>query len=456
MNRPIISYVLPTRDRPKRLAETLGGLRRFLAAPTPSPRHAPATAATGAHSDRPCGAEVIVVDNASRSPASESIRELLGPASELVPGVPVRCVRLERNAGAAARNLAVQASDPSSAWIVMLDDDSYPVGPGGDALAASLMARDPDVAAVMADIHLPRAHRREAGGLPEVFIGCGVAIRRSAFLQAGGYDAAFGYYAEEYDLAARLLIAGHRVQFDAAWRVDHQKDDRHRDMNLICERLVRNNGWVMQRYAPEAHRRDELRTIRRRYRAIAGKEHGLAGFSRGLTELRGTRRAQPRTPMARPLWDRFTGLAHARAALQTAWSNHPFSTAAIIHAGKNVQVIRAALAELGVREFDASTGNLDRADALVIGTMSPGPMLDALDAFDAPDTLHAGRPAIPARLGGSADVFNSAGTRAAAYALLGIDASNAPMAFNERRARSGQRVIAPWSPASREPHAAAA
>lgn len=355
----MISYVLPTRDRPERLIETLRGLDRL-----------------GDHRAAD-GAEVIVVDNASDRPAASIVKSVVGCAGELKSGVLVRIVRLRENRGAAARNEGVKVSDPASEWIVMLDDDSWPVT--SVDFAARLRSRSSDVAAVMADIHLPRKKCREAGGLPEVFIGCGVAIRRAAFLRAGGYDPAFGYYAEEYDLAARLLLAGHRVEFDRAWRIDHQKDDRHRDMDLICERLVRNNGWVMQRYAPDAVRRAELRETRRRYRRIAEKENALAGYTRGLVELRRTVRAQQRAPMPREIWERFTGLAHARAALQQAWRARRFTTAAIVDDGKNAGVIRAALAELGVREVASGA---DRAEALVIGTMSPGPMLDAVEKWN--------------------------------------------------------------------------
>lgn len=343
----MISYIIPTRDRAERLAETLRGLAGL-------PSHE---------------AEVIIIDNAS------SARPAV--PRQLSNGLAARLVALEENLGAAARNVGARESDPASEWLIMLDDDSCPVD---GRFIERLRGRDQAVAAVMADIHLPRKGCREAGGLPEVFIGCGVAIRRAAFLAAGGYDAAFGYYAEEYDLAARFIAAGQRIEFDRAWRIDHQKDDRHRDMNLILARLVRNNGWVMQRWAPDpATRRAELRHLRRRYRAIAEKEQAISGFGRGLIELRRTLRAQVKTPLTREQWERFTGLAHARVALQAQWRARPFRTAALIDEGKNSVVIRAALAQLGVREVSDHR----EAETLVIGTMSPGPMLDAVERWRA-------------------------------------------------------------------------
>lgn len=378
----MISYVIPTRDRAERLWETLcaiGGLREH-------------------------DGEVIVIDNASR--------ERVSVPRELANGLPVRLLRMEENIGAAARNWGVQLADPRSEWVVMLDDDSHPVG---DGLFAAMEDVPADVAAVMADIFIPSATgaaacaetgatacpkgqavpvrplrcetresrlalrdkpchqmRRESGGLPEVFIGCGVAIRRRALLEAGGYDASFGYYAEEYDLSAKLLMRGWRVAFDPRFVVHHHKVLDGRDMDMILRRLVRNNGWVLQRYAPDSERRELLRDMRRRYRAIAEKEGALAGYARGLDELRRTIADQHRAPLPQRIFDRFTGLTAARHAIQAALAEAPFAAAAIVAPGKNEWCVRQALHEAGVDVTDES-----RADAIVIGTMSPGPAIDA-------------------------------------------------------------------------------
>lgn len=337
-----VAYVLPTRNRPERVAQTLDAL-----------------AALGPHD-----AQVIVVDNASEQ------RPIIPKV--LSSGLPVTLLARDRNEGAAARNAGADASDRSCDWIVMLDDDSHPRDLGH---LAALGEAPADVLAVSADIHLPAHGRRESGGLPEVFIGCGVAIRRAAFCYSGGYDPSFGYYAEEYDLAARLIMAQGRVLFDPRFVVDHHKVEAGRNMDLILSRLVRNNGWIAQRYAPtEPIRRAEQRETIRRYRGIAEKESALAGYAEGLVELRRTRHRQARTPMPMPMWRRFTGFAHAVRALDRAHAARRFSTAAIVDEGKNAWVVRHALEGLGVRIVGA-----DAAEALVIGTMSPGPMLDALE-----------------------------------------------------------------------------
>lgn len=338
----MISYIIPTRDRPERLALTLSALG----------------ALRGHYPDNP--GEVILIDNASQFPPT--------PPERLANGLRVRPIYRTTNEGAASRNTGVQAADPGHEWVVMLDDDSYPCDTG----FIRRLARAPaDVGAVSADIYLPGMARRESGGLPEVFIGCGVAIRRSVFLKLGGYDAAFNYYAEEYDLAARMILAGYRIAFDPWFRVEHHKVAAGRDMNTILSRLVRNNGWVMQRYAPDTQRRQQVREQRSRYRAIAEKENARPGFAAGLLELRRTIRQQHRTPMPRHLFDRFTGLAYARDSLALAYRNRPFKTATLVDEGKNGWVIRRALAEIGVPVVEGF------GDVHIIGTMSPGPMLDS-------------------------------------------------------------------------------
>ena len=350
----MISYILPTRDRPERLALTLAALGALKGHPTSGPGDP---------------GEVLIVDNASKFPAT---------APEKLPnGLTVRVLHRATNEGAASRNTAAQHADPRSEWVVMLDDDSYPCDTG---FIRRLGKAPADVAAVSADIYLPGMARRESGGLPEVFIGCGVAIRRQVFLDLNGYDPDFNYYAEEYDLAARIILAGYRIAFDPWFRVEHHKVAANRDMNTIMARLVRNNGWVMQRFAPAELRRAQIREQRTRYRQIAIKENALKGFAAGLVELRRTIRAQKRTPLTRQLFDRFTGLAYAREALQSAFNQRPFRTVQLVDEGKNGWVVRKALAELGVSVLDLALSTQHSApDALVVGTMSPGPMLDSFE-----------------------------------------------------------------------------
>src|SRR5262245_59516113 len=186
----------------------------------------------------------------------------------------------------------------------MLDDDSFPTDVGHIQMLHEI---PDDVAAVGGEIVLPDG-RHEAGGLPEVFIGCGVAIRRHAFLDVGGYDVSFDYYAEEYDLCAKLMLGGWRIAHDRRFQVRHEKVAAGRDMNRILHRLVRINGWVAQRYSPEDCRVAELHEVISRYARIAVSESATHGFAQGAAELFPSLSKQPRQPMSQSLFDRFTGL----------------------------------------------------------------------------------------------------------------------------------------------------
>jgi GT2 family glycosyltransferase len=338
----VISYLLPTRNRQAVLASTLEELGEL---------------SVHAH-ERVGGAEVIVIDNASEPPV-----EL--PA-QLPNGMPVSLIRLEINAGAAARNAG--AALAHGEWLVMLDDDSYPLDVNHLWVVTEV---EDDVAAIGADIRLPEGGR-EDGGLPEVFVGCGAAVRREAFLAVEGYDPSFGFYAEEYDLCARLLLAGWRIVHDLRFRVMHQKVADGRDMGLVLRHLVRNNGWVMQRYAPRHRLAEEIEEVITRYGRIAKRENAMGGYLRGRRELATTIDEQSRQPMRQELFDVFTGLAHVRQTVARAPLLSEEARAAVVDEGKNGWAVHQALAEAGIEEVDER-----RADVLIVGTLSLGPMMDA-------------------------------------------------------------------------------
>lgn len=382
----MLTYIIPTRDRVEDLSLTLAALGRL--------DHSAADELFG-------GAEAIVVDNASR---------FVPQVPPVLPnGVRVRPLFRATNEGAAARNVAAQSASGRGAnprhWLVMLDDDSVPLDTG---FFEALASAPDDVAAIGAEVFLqppgivdsrreaspapsggPHAlgdtisgmltpARREAGGLPEVFIGCGVAIRRSAFLELGGYDATFGYYAEEYDLAARMMLAGYRVTWDRRFRVHHRKVAEGRDLNTIIRHLVRNNVCVTQRYAPERVCIEEIDATIARYHAIAKKEHALRGFDEGLMDLQAVISSQPRREMSVDMWERFSGQSAARSwlsrqarrGLMRVSLHEPLSA-------KGPLLVRRAAEEAGMEIVDGGRG----AQATLVATLSPGPMLDAADGL---------------------------------------------------------------------------
>lgn len=338
---PGITFVLPTRNRPDELAKTLDFLGNY---PIDRLGNTPP--------------EIIVVDNASDPPARHA--EPAHPANN----ARVEIIRLEANLGTAARNIAAKrAANP---WVVMLDDDSAPVR--GD-LGAVLGATPASIAALGGEIFLPDG-RREAGGLPEVIVGCGCAVRREAFLAVGGYDADFGYYAEEYDLCAKLIRDGHSIAHTRAVAFSHRKVQTGRDFAMILARLVRNNLWVIARYAPPAHREAAIHATLDRYMRIAEKESVIAAYSAARDEALATIDAQRRTPLGDAAWSRFTGEAAVRTGVIPDLHREQIDRVRIVEPGKGEDTIRDALNASGI-DIDP------RAQHAVIGTLSPGPMLDA-------------------------------------------------------------------------------
>jgi len=360
----MLTYLLPTLNRSQRLRQTLEEIGSL------------SIAAHGAIG----GAEVIVIDNASDQLDSSLRQSRAGGNPEACGealdsplrsnGMPLRVIRLPHNIGAAARNIGAQHANGD--WIIMLDDDSFPLNTNHIEV---LLNADDDIAAIGADIVLPDGSR-ESGGLPEVFIGCGVAIRRQAFLDVGGYDRSFDYYAEEYDLCAKLILGGWQIAHDRRFRVRHEKTADGRNMDRILHRLVRNNGWVAQRYAPDNCRSEELAEIVSRYARIAMKENAACGFATGMEDLLQTLRGQPHRGMTTEQFDRFTGLTQVRnMVLDWSLGCDGSSAIALVDEGKNAWVIRQALRE---NDFQIVENESD-ADALMIGTLSPGPMLDAFE-----------------------------------------------------------------------------
>lgn len=330
-----ISYVTCTRNRTAELVRTIRTLDDL-------------------HHGRPEPVEFVIADNDSDIPIGGTLPE---------SSIPIRVVRLPENIGAAARNYAAQEAQYD--WLVMLDDDSAPKDLGH---LNALSRADAQTAVVTADITLPDGSR-ERGGLPEVLVGCGAAVRKRAYLDAGGYDPSFFFAAEEPDLCARIIADGWHVEASPWFRVLHHKTSTNRDLNRMLRLLTRNQGVIVERTTPAYDRGFLRRDHIRRCAWIANKENAIEGFHQGLAELRAIRHSLEREPLSQSHYERFVGLYHARESIQRT----RFDTACVVHEGKHAWAVRRALAEAGVRLVDAN-----EADRLVIGTLSPGPMLDAL------------------------------------------------------------------------------
>jgi GT2 family glycosyltransferase len=162
--------------------------------------------------------EVVVVGNGADVPSAP-------------PGVKV--VKLAENLGVAGgRNAGVEACGGDV--VIFLDDDGWFPDRQLGSYVASRFAADPGLAVMSFRVvdpeggpgarwHVPRlrASDPERSSQVTTFAGGACAIRRAAYLAAGGLPEAFFYAHEETDLAWRLLGLGYRLEYDAEARMCH-------------------------------------------------------------------------------------------------------------------------------------------------------------------------------------------------------------------------------------------
>ena len=185
-----VAVVIATRNRGPELLGTLARLRALDEQPS-----------------------IMVVDNGSTDGTAELVR-IRCPA--------VQVVGLRRNRGAAARTIGARLVD--SPYVAFSDDDSW-WAPGALGQAAELLDRHPRLAVLAARVLVGPDRRRDpvcdemahsplgrAADLPGPsvlgFIACGAVVRRSAFLEVGGFHTRLGVGGEEELLAVDLAARG--------------------------------------------------------------------------------------------------------------------------------------------------------------------------------------------------------------------------------------------------------
>jgi GT2 family glycosyltransferase len=191
---------------------------------------------------------VIVVDHGSAD----------GTAAAVAEGHPdVTLLALRHNHGAAGRNIGVAVA--ATPYVAFSDDDSW-WDPGALPAAAAILDRHPEVGLVAARMLVGSEGRsdpvnelmadsplRATPDLPYPhvlgFLACGAVVRRSAFLDVGGFDPAFGVGGEEELLALDLAAQEHRLVYAAGVTARHHPAARSPD-GTRARRQVRNHLWV--------------------------------------------------------------------------------------------------------------------------------------------------------------------------------------------------------------------
>ena len=178
--------------------------------------------------------EVLVVDNGSEDDTLERLSTREGN---------VRVFAQETNRGLAGRNFA--AREARNDLLLVLDDDAYPL-PGAIETLIERFEQNARLAAgggLVRDIDANGRVLRStelgtfdwwlrAGmegdappeGFPAFFFPEGAAmVRRSAYLEVGGYFEPYFHTVEGIDLTTRLLAAGWDVRYFPDARFDHMK-----------------------------------------------------------------------------------------------------------------------------------------------------------------------------------------------------------------------------------------
>jgi GT2 family glycosyltransferase len=280
--------------------------------------------------------ETLVVDNASTD----------GTADAVTAAFPkVRLIRLDRNQGPCAKNVALR--EASSDFIVFLDDDSYPqVGSVWKMLRH--FEWDTKLGAAVFTIHLPNG-ARECSAYPDVCIGCGTGFRREALDEVGGLPQDFFMAAEEYDLSLRLLGAGWAVQTFEDLHVTHLKIPTSRFPSRVARLDARNNVMLALRYFPDRWRMRYAAAWLQRYQLMAQVNGNLKSFYLGAVEgiARGLRNEY--TPIDPAAFERFSRIEQIHSQMSRLATKRNWQKLLLVDLGKNFIAWHDAAERLGLQ-----------------------------------------------------------------------------------------------------------
>lgn len=308
---PEVTVVIPTRDRRRRLAATLAGVRR----------------------QRDVDLEVIVIDDGSRDGTAESVMALGDPR--------IRVLRLEHSGGPAkARNAGIGAA--RGGWIAFLDDD--------DLWAPTKLRRQLDTAHTLgaswcycAAAHIDEKARVLFVAVPPDPATLGAALQgrnpvpagasnvlveTTLLRRLGGFDEGLSHFAD-WDMWIRLTTAGRAAVVNAplVGYVQHLGNMRTQDPNSLRLELCRLDAKHHRSVDPaEPERAKLLRWIAEGYvdagkrRAAAHLYLSLAVRTRSARDLCGLVESVVGLRARRSVRAlRATGTARASSAVGLAW-----------------------------------------------------------------------------------------------------------------------------------------
>lgn len=203
---------------------------------------------------------VIVIDDGSSDGTAAAVRSAFSD-----PGVVVLAPGSHRGV-AAARNVGVRAA--LTPYVAFADDDSW-WAPGALGRVGAYFAAHPRLGLIAARILVGHEARIDptcvamaasplpAEGLPGPrvlgFVACGAAVRRRAYLDAGGFPEPYIIGGEERPLALALAAAGWDLAYLEDVVAHHHPAAAARDSARSRDRRVaRNDIWTAWRHRPAA------------------------------------------------------------------------------------------------------------------------------------------------------------------------------------------------------------
>jgi N-acetylglucosaminyl-diphospho-decaprenol L-rhamnosyltransferase len=221
---PAVTVVVASRNRRPQLLESV-------------PRHL-------ALPERP---PVIVVDDASADGTADALAAL-----------PVRVIRLSANLGGAARNAGVAAAE--TPYVAFSDDDAW-WAPGALERAAAVLDAHSRLAVIQAHVLVGADERDDptcvamaASPLPAAagqpghpilgFVACAAVVRRSAFLEVGGFSERLAVGGEEELLGLDLAAAGWQLSYVPEIVAHHHPPPAAGGRPKRREIMLRNALWT--------------------------------------------------------------------------------------------------------------------------------------------------------------------------------------------------------------------
>ncbi len=323
---PKVSFVISTRNRCSVLLDTLAQINRC--------------------GLEPCEFDIHVVDNASTDDTVAKVRDLY-PKVRLLP--------LEKNLGSVAKNESLLYA--LGKYIVFLDDDSYPL-PGSIARMIRHFEADEKLGALTFTVTLPNGNQ-ECSAYPNVFIGCGVGLRRRALRLVGGLPSDFFMQAEEYDLSLRLLSAGFKVCRADDLHVLHLKTPQARISSRTMRLDVRNNLFLILRRFPKKWVWPYAFDWMQRYWWIAQSKNMGGSYLYGLFDglLRSIVRPR-RDSISEEAFETFAKINEIKQKLQKLRDEHQIKSVLLADLGKNIHAYWRGCRELGIKIIAIADKNL--------------------------------------------------------------------------------------------------